>query len=63
MTSLFAGKMPSRSRGGGGETEGLPPDAALPNRQTKKIRKEKKRKTWGGERGKKKFIITSPLED
>ena len=44
-------------QGGGSETEGLPLDAALPNRQTKKIRKKKKRKTWGGEKGKKKFII------
>ena len=57
MTSLFAGKMPSRSRGGGAKPKAYPPDAALPNRQTKKIRKKKKRKTWGGERGKKKFII------
>ena len=49
MTSLFAGKMPSRSRGGGAKPKAYPPDAALPNRQTKKIRKKKKRKTWGGE--------------
>ena len=59
MTSLFAGKMPSRSGGGGkgAKPKAYPPDAALPNRQTKKIRKKKKRKTWGGERGKKNFII------
>ena len=43
MTSLFAGKMPSRSGGGGGggaKPKAYPPDAALPNRQTKKIRKK-----------------------
>ena len=56
MTALFAGKMPSRSRGGA-KPKAYPPDAALPNRQIKKIRKKKKRKTWGGERGKKNFII------
>ena len=56
MTLLFAGKKPSCSRGGA-KPKAYPPDAARPNRQTKKIRKKKKRKTWGGERGKKNFII------
>ena len=44
-------------QGRGAKPKAYPPDAALPNRQTKKLRKKKKRKTWGGERGKKKFII------
>ena len=56
MTSLFAGKMPSRSRGGGGaKPKAYPPDAALPNRQTKKIRKKKKKKNVGRGKGKEKF--------
>ena len=55
MTLLFAGKKLSRSRGGA-KPKAYPPDAARPNRQTKKIRK-KGRKTWGGERGKKNFVI------
>ena len=54
MTSLFAGKMPSRSRGGA-KPKAYPPDAALPNRQTKKIRKKKKKKNVGRGKGKEKF--------
>ena len=43
MTLLFAGKKPSCSRGGA-KPKAYPPDAARPNRQTKKIRKRGKGK-------------------
>jgi len=46
MTLLFAEKK-SQAAAGVSETEGLPPDAARPNRQTKKIRKRKTRGKGG----------------
>ena len=58
MTSLFAGKMPSRSGGGGkgAKPKAYPPDAALPNRQTKKIRKKKKKEKRGEGKGERKSL-------
>ena len=58
MTSLFAGKMPSRSGGGGGgaKPKAYPPDAALPNHQTKKIRKKQKKEKRGEGRGERKSL-------
>ena len=56
MTSLFAGKMPSRSGGGGAKPKAYPLDAALPNRQTKKIRKKKKKEKRGEGRGERKSL-------
>ena len=54
MTLLFAGKKTSRSRGGA-KPKAYP---LMPLAQTARQRKsEKKRKMWGGERGKKNFII------
>ena len=48
-------KKPSYSRGGS-ETEGLPPWCGSPKPPDKENLKEKK-KTWGGERGKKNVVI------
>ena len=48
---------PQRGGGGGGaKPKAYPPDAALPNRQTKKIRKKKKKEKRGEGRGERKSL-------
>ena len=42
--------------GGGAKPKAYPPDAALPNRQTKKIRKKKKKEKRGEGRGERKSL-------
>ena len=56
MTLLFAGKK-AKPQQGGAKPKTYPPDAARPNRQTKKIRKKKKskKKNAGKGEGKEKF--------
>ena len=57
MTSLFAGKKPSRSRGGGRNRRPTPLMRLSQTARQRNSERKKKEKTWGGERGKKKFII------
>ena len=54
MTSLFAGKMPSRSRGGA-KPKAYPPDCGSPKPPDKENPKEKKKKNVGRGKGKEKF--------